>query len=105
MSQWFFLTNHALVLRLIAKEPDITAKKIASELQITERSIRKIIADLYSEGYIEKIKKANRNVYSINPKLKLRHHTIQGVAIYDFLRTLGWKRGRSRIHSSRNDKV
>jgi DNA-binding transcriptional ArsR family regulator len=91
MSRWFFLTNHALALSLIAREQEITAKKIALELQITERSVRKIIADLYAEGYIEKAKKANRNVYSVNHELTLRHHTQQDVIIGDFLKTLGWE--------------
>jgi predicted transcriptional regulator len=85
MAKWFFLTNHALALGLIAREPEITARKIAGDLQVTERSVRKIIADLLNAGYIIKTKRANRNVYSIDRQLKMRHPNQQDVLIGDFL--------------------
>jgi predicted ArsR family transcriptional regulator len=96
MSRWFFLTKHALALGLIAGDPEITARKIAGELGITERSVRKIIADLYSEGYIEKTRKANRNVYTIDRRLSMRHPTQCGVLIGDLLSTLSVKRRSNR---------
>jgi predicted ArsR family transcriptional regulator len=92
MSKWFFLTNHALTLGLIARESEITAKKIAGELQITERSVRKIIADLQDAGYIIKTKKANRNVYSIDRQLRMRHPKQRDVLIGDFLNALATKK-------------
>jgi predicted transcriptional regulator len=96
MSRWFFLTNHALALGLIAENPEITARKIAGELRITERSVRKIIADLYAAGYIEKTRKANRNVYSIDRRLMMRHPTQRDVPIGDFLKTLSVKKRRDQ---------
>ena len=92
MSNWFFLTNHALTLGLIAGEPEITAKKIAEELQITERSVRKIIADLHNAGYIIKTKRANRNVYSIDRQLKMRHPNQRDVLIGDFLNAVSMRK-------------
>jgi hypothetical protein len=96
MPRWFFLTNHALALGLIARDPEMTAGKIAGELRITERSVRKIIADLYSAGYIEKTKKANRNVYSIDRRLMLRHPTQCDVPIGDFLKALSANKRRNQ---------
>ncbi len=92
MSEWAFLTKHALVLSLIAKEPRITALVLASAIGITERAVRRVIADLYAGGYISK-KKLGRGVrYGINPDLSLRHYTHREIVIGDFLRALGWKR-------------
>jgi len=97
MTKWFFLTNHALTLGLIAGEPEITARKIAAELQITERSVRKIIADLQSAGYIIKTKRANRNVYTIDRQLRMRHPTQRDVHIGDFLNAVATRKIRDDI--------
>ena len=92
MLEWTFLTKHALVLSLIAKEPRITALVLASAIGITERAVRRIIADLYADGYISK-KRMGRGIrYGINTDLSLRHRTHGEIAIGDFLVALGWKR-------------
>ena len=91
MNNWTFLTNHALVLSLIARHPSITAQEMSVAVGITERSIRSIIADLASNNYISK-KRAGKGVrYSIHGNLKLRHRTHREIAIRDFLKTLGWE--------------
>ena len=46
MAEWTFLTNHALVLSFLAKHPMITGLEVSREVGITERAVRKIIADL-----------------------------------------------------------
>ena len=92
MPNWTFLTNHALVLSLIARNPSITALELASAIGITERAVRRVIAELHDGGYIRK-KKAGRGIrYGISPDLQLRHETHQDVALGDFLEALGWKR-------------
>jgi len=97
MSEWTFITKHAVALSLIAKHPRITALELGAAIGLTERGVRKIIADLYAAGYIKK-KKAGRGViYRINPDLSLRQDTHRDVAIGDFLEPLGWKRPRKRL--------
>ena len=92
MPNWTFLTNHALVLSLIARNPSITALELARGIGITERAVRKVIADLHEGGYISK-KKVGRGVrYRISPDLQLRHETHQDIAVGDFLDALGWER-------------
>ena len=56
MAEWTFLTKHALVLSLIGKHPHITGRELAEAIGTTKRQIRKIIADLFSCGYIDKEK-------------------------------------------------
>ncbi|MBI2860785.1 MAG: winged helix-turn-helix transcriptional regulator [Chloroflexi bacterium] len=94
MPEWTFLTNHAVVLSFIAKHPRITARELAATAGITERAVRKIIADLDTSGYIDKKKEGRRIRYRINPDMPLRHETYRETFIGDFLETLGWKRRR-----------
>lgn len=96
MPQWTFLTNHALVLSFVARSPRITAREVATAIGITERAVRKIIADLEVEGYITKKREGRRVRYRINPELSLRHHTHQETEVGSFLEVLGWKRRRKR---------
>ena len=92
MAEWTFITRHAVVLSLIAKDSRITALELGSNLGITERAVRKIIADLYNAGYIKKKKEGRGIEYSINPEQTLRHDTHREVAIGSFLEALGWEK-------------
>ncbi|MDD5127541.1 MAG: helix-turn-helix domain-containing protein [Dehalococcoidales bacterium] len=92
MSDWTFLTNHAVVLSFLAKTLKITARELANAIGVTERTVRKIIADLDEAGYITKKKEGRYIRYSVNPDLPLRHHTHQDVVVGDFLKILGWQK-------------
>ena len=97
MSEWKFLTNHAIVLSYISIHPRITARELANAIGITERATRKIIADLLQTGYISKELEGRRNRYHINPNLPLRHPGLEETAVGYLLEILGWKkRGRPR---------
>jgi len=88
MPEWTFLTNHALVLSFIAWHSMITARELATRIGITERAVRKIIADLDAEDYISKKKEGRRIRYSINRDQPLRHQTHREIAVGDFLKSL-----------------
>lgn len=91
MAEWTFLTNHAVVLIYLAKHPQITALELASSIGITERAVRKIIADLQAEGYISKAREGRGVRYSINSHLPLRHRTQKDRSVSKLLEALGWK--------------
>jgi DNA-binding MarR family transcriptional regulator len=91
MGEWKFVTSHALVLIHLAKHPQMTARELSNFIGITERAVRKIIADLEKEGYFRKEKDGRRVKYFINPKLPFRHHTQKDKAIEKLLAALGWK--------------
>jgi DNA-binding IscR family transcriptional regulator len=57
MSQWTFVTNHAVVLSFIARHPMITGHELALEVGISERAVRRIIAELQDGGYLVSIRK------------------------------------------------
>ena len=96
MPGWKFLTNHAMVLCLIAQHSRITAREIASTIGITEKATRNIINDLEADGYVTKKREGRRIKYSFDPYMPLRSETQQDKAIGDLLETLGWQRKKSR---------
>lgn len=89
MAEWSFITNHGAVLALIAKNKVIKAADIAVELEITERSVRRVIADLFEAGYITKQYRGGVNHYEVNPDLPLRRKIQQSVKIRELLKGMG----------------
>ncbi len=96
MPGWKFLTNHTLVLFLIAQQPRITAREISAAIGITEKATRNIIDDLENEGYLSKKKEGRRLNYTVAADLPLRAETLQDRTIGELLRLLGWKRRSAR---------
>jgi len=92
--QWTFITNHGLVLVYIAKYPQSTTRAVASAVNLTERTVHKIIAALETDKYIERQRVGRNNVYHINSRTELRHETIRDVLVEDFLKVLGWRQSR-----------
>ncbi|MGB2814648.1 MAG: winged helix-turn-helix transcriptional regulator [Dehalococcoidales bacterium] len=97
MSEWKFLTNHAIVLSYVSIHPRITARDLSGAIGITERATRKIIADLLQAGYISKELEGRRNRYNVNPNLPLHNVGLEETAVGYLLEILGWrKRWRPR---------
>jgi predicted DNA-binding transcriptional regulator YafY len=96
MPEWTFITRHAVALSLIASNPRITALELGARLGVTERAVRKLIADLFNAGYISKKREGRGVRYRINPGLTLRQDMHREIAIGEFLATLGWKKSRGR---------
>ena len=70
---WTYLTNHALVLVCLADDPYIRLLEIAERVGITDRAVQKILADLESDGAIERTKEGRCNRYAVNDTHPLRH--------------------------------
>lgn len=68
-----FLTNHAHVLLCLARDPSARARDLAQELELTERAVQKLIADLVETGYIEKERVGRRNRYRLILNRPLDH--------------------------------
>ena len=100
MGEWKFVTNHALVLCLIAQQPRITAREIAATVGITEKTTRNIISDLEADDYITKAKEGRRLRYSVDPEMPLRHEMHEDRAVGDLLEVLGWEKRRKRVKSA-----
>jgi DNA-binding MarR family transcriptional regulator len=96
MPEWKFLTNHALVLYLIAEKARITAREIAATIGITEKATRNIINDLESEEYVSKKREGRRLRYQVNFKLPLRHKIQRDKVIGDLLAVLKMKKRKEK---------
>jgi DNA-binding IclR family transcriptional regulator len=86
---WGFLTNHALVLLCIARDPGARLRDIAAAVGITERSSFGIVSDLAAAGYIVKEKDGRRNSYRVQAHLPLPESAESHLAIGDLLGLLG----------------
>ena len=72
-SNWTFLTNHSHVLLCLAKDSDLRIRDLAVKVGITERAVQRILAELTSEGYLEKTKEGRRNIYNLTVAKPLKH--------------------------------
>jgi hypothetical protein len=86
---WGFLTNHALVLLCIARDPGVRLRDIAASVGITERSAFGIVSDLAAAGYIVKEKGGRRNRYLVETDLPVPESADRHLAIGDLLALLG----------------
>jgi hypothetical protein len=89
MPTWGFLTNHALVLLCIARDPGARLRDIAVSVGITERSAFAIVSDLVVAGYIVKEKGGRRNRYRIETQRPVPESADRRLAIGDLLALLG----------------
>jgi DNA-binding IclR family transcriptional regulator len=89
MRTWGFLTNHALVLLCIARDPGVRLRDIAASVGITERSAFGIVSDLTEAGYIVKEKGGRRNRYRVEADLPVPESAARRLAIVDLLALLG----------------
>jgi DNA-binding MarR family transcriptional regulator len=98
---WTFLTNHAHVLVCITQDPGVRVREIAARVGITERATQRIVADLASEGYIERTRAGRRTTYTINGRLPLRHPLEENREIGTLLEALS-ARANTRPRKSRS---
>lgn len=81
---WTFLTNHARILIMIARDPGIRLRDAAAACRITERTAQAIVADLEAGGYLAHTREGRRNRYQIATGTRFRHaaeadHEIAGL--------------------------
>ena len=80
-----FLTNHAHVLILIARESDLRMRELATEVGITERAVQRIVEDLSTAGYLLVSKNGRRNRYQVVKDKPLRHRVEGHCSVGDLI--------------------
>lgn len=85
MVDWRFLTNHASVLLLIARQPDARLRDLAAALDVTERTAFGIVGDLTEAGYLVKEREGRRNRYHIQEHLPLPDSPSRSVTVAQVL--------------------
>ena len=88
MASWTFLTTHAQVLLLVARDPGARLRDLAASLDITERSAFGVITDLVEAGYVIKEKDGRRNRYRIQAHLPLPDPTARERTVGEMLALL-----------------
>ena len=86
--KWTFVTNHAVVLTLLDREENLTSREIAIVLEITERTVIRIIKDLEAAGYITKRREGRQNRYTLNKSLPLRRTDQREVNVHELIELL-----------------
>ena len=71
LRSWTFITSHAQVLLVVARDPVLRVEEIAEAAHISVRSAYRILADLQKGGFVRRSKNGRRNRYEINPDLPL----------------------------------
>ncbi|MGW7437584.1 helix-turn-helix transcriptional regulator [Streptomyces sp. NPDC054849] len=72
-SSWTFVTNHARILALIVRDPEIRLRDMATACGLTERAAQAIVTDLESAGYLTRTRHGRRNHYRVTPGTLFRH--------------------------------
>ena len=85
---WTFLTNHAHVLLVVRRDPQVRLRDIAEAVGITERAVQLILGELECAGYVRRTRVGRRNEYDVlgGP---MRHPLERGRAVDDLLDALG----------------
>jgi len=98
MPEWAFITNHGLVLLYVSGHTQCTSREVALAINITERTVHRILNDLEAQGYINRQRTGKGSLYQTNPELGLRHELTRDVMVGDLLHLLGGmkKEGRKR---------
>jgi DNA-binding MarR family transcriptional regulator len=85
---WTFVTSHAQVLLYIATNVDARVRDIASELDLTERSVYRILGDLDDGGYITRRRSGNRVEFTVHKRKRLRAALVRDIEISQLLKLL-----------------
>ena len=82
------LTNHAVALFWIKKNPSATIAEIADAVGVSERHAARIVRDLKSAELLTGTRQGRRSVYSISKEARLRHPLMQQIPVHTFLKAL-----------------
>lgn len=85
---WTFLTNHAQVLLVLARDPTARMRDIAEAVGITERAAQRLVGDLVEEGYVQRRRVGRRNEYELNADARLRHPLARDHQVGEILQLL-----------------
>lgn len=76
--RWTLLTGHGHVLVEIARNPDARIRDLSAAVDLTERTVQAIVADLEGAGYITRTRAGRRTRYTVNPDSQFRHPAQEG---------------------------
>ena len=78
---WTLLTGHGHVLVEIARNPEARIRDISPVVDLTERTVQAIVADLEAAGYLTRTRIGRRTRYTVNPDSPFRHSAQNGLRV------------------------
>ncbi|WP_329427598.1 helix-turn-helix transcriptional regulator [Streptomyces sp. NBC_01268] len=87
-TNWTFVTNHARILAMILRDPEVRLRDLAADCGLTERAAGAIVRDLESAGYLTRVRHGRRNHYEVTPGTLFRHPVEGHHEIADLLQLL-----------------
>ena len=87
-SSWTLLTGHGHVLVEIARNPEARIRDISAAVELTERTVQAIVADLEAAGYITRSRTGRRTRYTVRRDSQFRHPAQEGLQVGPFLALL-----------------
>lgn len=97
MSPWTFLTNHAQVLFLLLKDPEVRTRELAHRVGITERAVQRIVSELIEAEYVARTREGRRNRYEVNVERTLRCPLFPDAQVAGLLESLGEPEGQAPV--------
>src|ERR1700722_16675860 len=85
---WTLLTGHGHVLVEIARDPEARIRDISAAVELTERTVQAIVADLEAAGYLTRTPAGRRPRATANHATLSRHSAQEGLRIGPFLALL-----------------
>jgi len=82
---WTLLTGHGHVLVEIARNPTARIRDISAAVDLTERTVQVIVADLEAAGYLTRTRTGRRTRYTVNRNHLFRHTAQEGLRVGPFL--------------------
>ena len=78
---WTLLTGHGHVLVEVARNPEARIRDISLAVDLTERTVQAIVADLEAAGYLTRTRVGRRTRYTVDPESPFRHSAQQGLRV------------------------
>jgi DNA-binding IclR family transcriptional regulator len=86
---WTFITRHAQVLLVVARDPSVRVNEIADAAGITERYAYRLLSDLQKAGYVRRRRNGRRNHYELSPELELGDPVLEDHPLRQLLALVG----------------
>jgi DNA-binding IclR family transcriptional regulator len=86
------VTNHAVALAHLARDPEIRLRELAEALGITERATHRIVCDLEEHGYITRHREGRSNTYDVHLDRPLEAALAEGRTVGELVELLAPER-------------
>jgi len=98
--RWTFLSNHAHVVLVLARDASARVRDIAVAVGVTERAVQRILSELEDGGVIERERVGRRNHYRLNIDRPLRHPLEANHTVGELIMTLLDPPSRQKANAS-----